>query len=140
MSLEHAKDQLTNLLLDKTKARMLADVKLGAFLSGGVDSSGVVAMMSTLSDSPVNTCTIGFDDPRFNEAEFAKQVADQYQCNHNEFIVEKDVAAELEHIVKFFDEPFADPSLVPTFFVSELARQAVTVAIAGDGGDEIFVP
>lgn len=138
VSFEHAKDQLTHLLLDKTKARMLADVKLGAFLSGGVDSSGVVAMMSTMSETPVNTCTIGFDDPKFNEAEFAKQVANQYQCNHNEFVVEKDVADELEHIVKFFDEPFADPSLVPTFFVSELARQAVTVAIAGDGGDEVF--
>ena len=132
------KDRLATLLYDKTKARMLADVKLGAFLSGGVDSSGVVAMMSQLSDTPVNTCTIGFDDPRFNEAEFARQVAEQYQCQHHEFMVQKDVAKELEHIVSYFDEPFADPSLVPTFFVSELARDAVTVAIAGDGGDEVF--
>ncbi len=132
------KDRLATLLYDKTKARMLADVKLGAFLSGGVDSSGVVAMMSQLSDTPVNTCTIGFDDPRFNEAEFARQVAEQYQCQHHEFMVQKDVAQELEHIVSYFDEPFADPSLVPTFFVSELARDAVTVAIAGDGGDEVF--
>ena len=135
---EQAKDRLATLLYDKTKARMLADVKLGAFLSGGVDSSGVVAMMSQLSDTPVNTCTIGFDDPRFNEAEFARQVAEQYQCQHHEFIVQKDVAQELENIVRYFDEPFADPSLVPTFFVSELARDAVTVAIAGDGGDEVF--
>ncbi len=137
-TLAQAKDTLSTLLFAKTKARMLADVKLGAFLSGGVDSSGVVAMMSQLSDTPVNTCTIGFDDPRFNEAEFARQVAQQYECQHHEFVVQKDVAAELEQIVSYFDEPFADPSLVPTFFVSELAKQAVTVAVAGDGGDEVF--
>ncbi len=137
-TLPQASDKLHQLLLDKTKARMLADVDLGAFLSGGVDSGGVVAMMATLSDNPVKTCTIGFDDPQFNENEFAKQVSEQYHTKHHEFMVHQEVADTLEHIVSFFDEPFADPSLVPTYYVSELARQAVTVAIAGDGGDEVF--
>ncbi|MBE1287788.1 MAG: asparagine synthase (glutamine-hydrolyzing) [Alteromonadaceae bacterium] len=137
-SFESECDDLSQLLLSKTKARMLSDVDLGAFLSGGVDSGGVVAMMSTLSDKPVKTCTIGFDDPKFNETEFAQMVAERYQTEHHEFKVEQNVADTLEHIVSFFDEPFADPSLVPTFYVSELAKQAVTVAIAGDGGDEVF--
>lgn len=137
-SIPQASDKLHQLLLDKTKSRMLADVDLGAFLSGGVDSSGVVAMMSTLSDKPVKTCTIGFDDPKFNETEFAQQVSSQYHTEHHEFTVHQNVADTLEHIVSYFDEPFADPSLVPTYYVSELAKQAVTVAIAGDGGDEVF--
>lgn len=121
-----------------TQRRMISDVPLGAFLSGGVDSSGVVAMMAKSSSTPVKTCTIAFDDKKYNEAEFAKSVAELYQTEHHEFLVNQNVAETLEHIVSFFDEPFADPSLVPTFFVSELARQAVTVAIAGDGGDEVF--
>lgn len=129
---------LRELLAQKTQHRMLADVDLGAFLSGGVDSGGVVAMMAQASDKPVKTCTIGFDDERFNETEFAKMIASQYNTQHHEFTVHQDVAERLEQIVGYFDEPFADPSLVPTFFVSELARQAVTVAIAGDGGDEVF--
>jgi asparagine synthase (glutamine-hydrolysing) len=129
---------LRELLAQCTHSRMLADVDLGAFLSGGVDSGGVVAMMAQASETPVKTCTIGFDDERFNETEFAKIVARQYHTEHHEFSVHQDVAEHLEHIVSFFDEPFGDPSLVPTFFVSQLARQVVKVAIAGDGGDEIF--
>ncbi len=126
-------------ILEKaTSQRMISDVPLGAFLSGGVDSSGVVAMMAEASNSPVKTCTIGFDDEKFNEADFAKEIAQKYNTEHHEFTVNQNVAERLEHIVSFFDEPFADPSLVPTFFVSELARKAVTVALAGDGGDEMF--
>ncbi|WP_421132054.1 asparagine synthase (glutamine-hydrolyzing) [Alteromonas sp. A079] len=135
---ETNKQKLKTLLEKVTKQRMISDVPLGAFLSGGVDSSGVVAMMSQASDSPVKTCTIGFDNKEFNEADFAREIAEKYSTEHHEFTVHQNVAEQLEHIVSFFDEPFADPSLVPTFFVSELARKAVTVALAGDGGDEMF--
>ncbi len=134
---DHA-EQLKSLLEKVTRQRMISDVPLGAFLSGGVDSSGVVAMMAETSDAPVKTCTIGFDDEKFNEADFAREIAEKYQTEHHEFTVKQNVAQDLEHIVGFFDEPFADPSLVPTYYVSELARKAVTVALAGDGGDEMF--
>ena len=137
-SLEENKDKLLSLLNQTTRQRMISDVPLGAFLSGGVDSSGVVALMAGNSDKPVKTCTIGFDDKKYNEAEFAKEIASKYSTEHHEFTVHQNVAERLEEIVKYFDEPFADPSLVPTFFVSELARKEVTVAIAGDGGDEMF--
>ncbi|MFT5924295.1 MAG: asparagine synthase (glutamine-hydrolyzing) [Paraglaciecola sp.] len=130
--------KLRDLATHCTKQRMVSDVPLGAFLSGGVDSSGVVAMMANNSDTQVKTCSIGFDDKKFNETEFAKEVANKYHTDHHEFTVHQNVADNLEKIVAYFDEPFADPSLVPTFFVSELARQQVTVAIAGDGGDEVF--
>ena len=135
---EANKVQLKALLEKVTKQRMISDVPLGAFLSGGVDSSGVVAMMSEISETPVKTCTIGFDNKEFNEADFAREIAEKYETEHHEFTVHQNVAEQLEHIASFFDEPFADPSLVPTFFVSELARKAVTVALAGDGGDEMF--
>lgn len=130
--------QLQNIIKETTKRRMISDVPLGAFLSGGVDSSGIVATMSGLSSTPVKTCTIAFDNEKYNEAQFAESIAKQYETEHHEFLVHQNVADTLEHIVSFFDEPFADPSLVPTFFVSELARKEVTVAIAGDGGDEVF--
>lgn len=136
------KKTIEDKLMQCTKNRMVSDVPLGAFLSGGVDSSGVVAMMSKIAkdagNEAVTTCSIGFDDEKFNETEFAQAVADQYQTKHHEFTVHQNVRDNLEHIVGFFDEPFADPSLVPTYFVSELARQKVTVAVAGDGGDEVF--
>ncbi len=135
---EKAKHELQELLQQCTKRRMISDVPLGAFLSGGVDSSGVVAMMTAQTEKPVKTCTVAFDDEQYNEAEFARIVAEQYQTEHHEFTVNQNVADRLEEIVEYFDEPFADPSLVPTFFVSELARSAVTVAVAGDGGDEVF--
>ncbi|MFT6269545.1 MAG: asparagine synthase (glutamine-hydrolyzing) [Alphaproteobacteria bacterium] len=131
-------EHLRELIKQTTKRRMISDVPLGAFLSGGVDSSGVVATMAGLTDKPVKTCTIAFDNEKFNEAKFAQSVATQYATDHHELVVHQNVADTLEHIVGFFDEPFADPSLVPTFFVSELARKEVTVAIAGDGGDEVF--
>lgn len=135
---ESYKQQLKTLLEKVTKQRMISDVPLGAFLSGGVDSSGVVAMMAEASDKKVKTCTIGFDNKDFNEADFAREIAELYDTEHHEFTVHQNVSDRLEHIVSFFDEPFADPSLVPTYFVSELARKAVTVALAGDGGDEMF--
>lgn len=135
---EEIKHGLQDVINRCTRSRMVSDVPLGAFLSGGVDSSGIVATMAKISKTPITTCSIGFDANQFNETEFALEVAEQYQTNHHEFTVHQNVEDNLEHIVRFFDEPFADPSLVPTFFVSQLARQKVTVAIAGDGGDEVF--
>ena len=132
------KKQLQHILNNATKRRMIADVPLGAFLSGGVDSSGVVALMAKNTDHPVTTCSIGFDEKKFNETEFARIVAEKYGTEHHELKVHENVADNLSHIVSFFDEPFADPSLVPTYFVSKLAKEKVTVAIAGDGGDEVF--
>jgi len=135
-------EELQQLAGECTAKRMVSDVPLGAFLSGGVDSSGIVALMAEHTDKTsgeaITTCSIGFDEEKFNETEFAKQVAEQYNTNHHEFTVHGNVADSLKHIVSFFDEPFADPSLVPTYFVSKLAREKVTVAIAGDGGDEVF--
>ena len=136
------KEKVQTLARDCTKQRMISDVPLGAFLSGGVDSSGVVALMAQIAQEnnakPITTCSIGFDEKKFDETEFAAIVAKQYHTNHNELTVHESVEDNLEHIVSFFDEPFADPSLVPTYFVSQLAREKVTVAIAGDGGDEVF--
>ena len=134
----HRTEKLRALVEDCTTRRMLSDVPLGAFLSGGVDSSGIVAFMAKNSETPVTTCSIGFADKAYNEVEFARSVAEQYETHHHEFTVDNNFVDELSHIVSFFDEPFADPSLVPTFFVSKLARQKVTVALAGDGGDELF--
>jgi len=135
-------DEIAEGLLDVidtcTKQRMISDVPLGAFLSGGVDSSGVVALMAKNSQKPVVTCSIGFDSKKYDEIQYAKQVADQYHTTHHELTVKENILDRLEHIAGFFDEPFADQSLVPTFFVSQLARTKVTVALAGDGGDENF--
>ncbi|MHA7816380.1 MAG: asparagine synthase (glutamine-hydrolyzing) [Pseudohaliea sp.] len=124
-----------------TRRRMVADVPLGAFLSGGVDSSGIVAAMAQQNPPgapPITTCAIGFANERFDETDYARRVAEQYRTTHHELTVEANVRDNLRAIARFFDEPFADPSLVPTFFVSQLAREKVTVAIAGDGGDEVF--
>ncbi|MDB4476059.1 asparagine synthase (glutamine-hydrolyzing) [bacterium] len=138
VSEDSASEQLREIIDATTQRRMISDVPLGAFLSGGIDSSGIVATMARHSDKPITTCSIGFDEERFNETEFASIVAKQYGTDHHEFKVSDTVADKLKEIVRFFDEPFADPSLVPTYFVSKLARQEVTVALAGDGGDEVF--
>jgi len=132
------KQELHAIIERSTQSRMIADVPLGAFLSGGVDSSGVVAIMAKNSETPVKTCSISFDTKQFNETEFARIVAEQYQTEHYELPVHQQVGDTLEDIARYFDEPLSDPSLVPTYFVSQLARKKVTVAIAGDGGDEIF--
>lgn len=130
--------ELRALIDDAVSLRMVSDVPLGAFLSGGVDSSGIVGLMARHSDRPVTTCAIGFDSERFDEVVWARKVADRFGTDHHEFTVRENVADSLESIARFFDEPFADPSFVPTYFVSRLARQQVTVALAGDGGDENF--
>ncbi|MFL1484667.1 asparagine synthase (glutamine-hydrolyzing) [Marinobacter sp. LN3S78] len=131
-------DELYGLIDDAVHLRMVSDVPLGAFLSGGVDSSAVVGLMASHADQAVTTCAIGFDSKKFDEVQYARQVASQFQTSHYEFTVKERVADSLPYIARFFDEPFADPSFVPTFFVSQLARQEVTVALAGDGGDENF--
>jgi asparagine synthase (glutamine-hydrolysing) len=135
---ESAAEQLLDLLNTATKCRMISDVPLGSFLSGGADSSAVVALMARNSTGPVKTCTIGFNDRDHDETPFARQVSELLQTQHVEFFVTGNIADTVRLLPKYFDEPFADSSAVPTFHVSRLARKAVTVALAGDGGDESF--
>jgi asparagine synthase (glutamine-hydrolysing) len=118
--------------------RMMADVPLGAFLSGGVDSSAVVAAMSALSSTPVNTCSIEFGDRDYDESRYARMVAGRFRTNHFSRLVAPDDFGLLDRLATFYDEPFADSSALPTFRVCALARERVTVALSGDGGDEIF--
>ena len=131
-------EELLALLDDSVRRRMLSDVPLGAFLSGGVDSSAVVGLMSANSETPVTTCAIGFESEAHDETVHAAAVARLFKTDHHEFTVGGDVEASLIEVAAFFDEPFADPSFLPTYFVSRMARRAVTVALAGDGGDESF--
>ena len=137
-SREQIEGELYELLEDSVKTRMISDVPLGAFLSGGVDSSAVVGMMAENSAKPVTTCAIGFNSEKFDEVVYAARVAKQFNTSHHEFTVQEKVESNLTSIASSFDEPFADPSFVPTYFVSQLARTMVTVALAGDGGDENF--
>ena len=131
-------DLVRHQLCEATRVRLMSDVPLGAFLSGGVDSSSVVAMMSILMNQPVTTCSIGFDVPEFDESRFARQVADQFHTEHHEQVVQPDALAIVDKLAWHYDEPFADSSAIPTYYVSGIARQHVTVALGGDGGDENF--
>ncbi|OHE56578.1 MAG: asparagine synthetase B [Thiobacillus sp. GWE1_62_9] len=133
-----AMDELVERMKESVRLRMIADVPLGAFLSGGVDSSALVAMMATQSRTPVNTCSIGFDDPAFNEIEFAQQVADRYHTRHHVETVAADDFSLVGKLAGIYDEPYADSSALPTYRVCELARKHVKVALSGDGGDEHF--
>ncbi|HCP99126.1 MAG TPA: asparagine synthase (glutamine-hydrolyzing) [Pseudoalteromonas sp.] len=136
---EEAVEHLHASLKKAVKLRMASDVPLGAFLSGGVDSSLVVSLMQAQSDKPVNTFSIGFDVPGYNEAEFAKEVASYLGTNHHEkYFTPKDVLDVVPRLGSMFDEPFSDASQMPTYLVSAMAKEKVTVALSGDGGDELF--
>jgi asparagine synthase (glutamine-hydrolysing) len=137
-SVEDACAELVERLRESVKLRLISEVSLGAFLSGGVDSSAVVAAMAGLSDGPVNTCSIAFDDPQFNESEFAQRVADRYRTNHRVETVRSDDFDLIDTLARLYDEPYADSSAIPTYRVCQLARKHVTVALSGDGGDESF--
>jgi asparagine synthase (glutamine-hydrolysing) len=123
---------------EAVRLRMIADVPLGAFLSGGLDSSSVVASMALQSPDPIKTFSIGFEDSRFSELPYAAMVAKQYRTEHHEIVVQPDSIGIIQKFVKHFGEPFADSSAIPTFLVSEFAARYVKVALSGDGGDELF--
>ncbi len=131
-------DELIARLREAIEIRLIADVPLGAFLSGGVDSSAVVALMAGLSGSPVNSCAIGFDRAPYDETQYAQRVAARYRTNHDVEVVAADDYDLIDRLAFHYDEPFADNSAIPTYRVSALARRRVTVALSGDGGDEVF--
>lgn len=131
-------DRLEQTLEDAVRMRLISEVPLGALLSGGVDSSIVVAMMARVSNAPVKTFSIGFTEQDFNEAPHARSVAAQFGTDHHELVVDADIWGTLEKVSHMLDEPFADSSVLPTYHVTRMARQHVTVVLSGDGGDELF--
>jgi len=138
ISENEAIEETTRILKEATRLRMISEVPLGAFLSGGVDSSTVVALMAELSDRPVKTFSIGFEEQDYSELKYAKRVADHVGAEYNEFIVRPNALEILPTLVSHYGEPYADSSAIPTYYVSKETRQFVTVALNGDGGDESF--
>jgi asparagine synthase (glutamine-hydrolysing) len=135
---EECLEEMERRLTEAVRIRLISDVPLGALLSGGTDSSTVVALMARASSQPVKTFAIGFRDQDFNEAPYARMVAEKFGTDHQELIVEPDVLETVQELTSSLEEPFGDSSMLPTYFVSRLARKHVTVALSGDGGDEIF--
>lgn len=138
LSEQEAAEELVTRLRNAVDSHLMSEVPLGAFLSGGVDSSAVVAMMGGLTKEPVNTCSIAFADPAFDESDYARLVAERYQTRHFVEQVEQNDFDLIDRLAALYDEPFADSSAIPTYRVCELARKRVTVALSGDGGDENF--
>lgn len=132
------KKRIMEKLEECVKIRMISDVPLGAFLSGGIDSSAIVGLMSKLSDKPIKTFSIGFEEEKYNELKYAKIIADKFKTDHKEFIVKPDAIKMLPKLVYQYEEPYADSSALPTYYVSKFTRDFVTVALNGDGGDENF--
>lgn len=133
-----AADEVLRLLKEATKIRLFSDVPLGAFLSGGIDSSAVVALMSQLSDKKVKTFTIGFEEKDYSELSYARSVSERFNTEHHEFIVKPKALEILPLLVEHYGEPYADSSCIPTYYVCKETKKYVTVALNGDGGDELF--
>ncbi|MFN6943734.1 MAG: asparagine synthase (glutamine-hydrolyzing), partial [Cytophagaceae bacterium] len=139
-SYDSSKEQLKDLLEDSVRLRLVSDVPVGAFLSGGIDSSLVTAIAQKNTSNPIKTFSIGFKESKFNESEYARKIASYLKTDHHEYILsEKDAQENLLHVMDHFDEPFADTSALPTYLVSKMARQEVKVVLTGDGGDEAFM-
>lgn len=131
-------DRILETLEESVRIQMIADVPLGAFLSGGVDSSAVVAMMAKHSKQPIKTFSIGFEEEDYNELPYARQIAEKFKTDHKEFIVKSDALKILPELIFHYEEPYADSSAIPTWYLSKLTREHVTVALNGDAGDENF--
>ena len=135
---QEAAEELLRLLKEAVKIRLYSDVPIGAFLSGGIDSSAIVALMSGLSSAKVKTFSIGFEEQSFNELKYAKNIAERYSTDHHEFVVRPKALEILPFLVERYGEPYADSSCIPTYYVAEQTKRFVTVALNGDGGDELF--